>query len=277
MSHAFDPPTLATHPRQRRLCICADDFGLHPAVNDAVLRLVAMGRLQATSAMVGAPAWASGALALGSIDAAHLDVGLHLDLTEYPLTVPARSLTGWLLQGLRDVQVLLREVHAQLDAFEQALGRMPAYVDGHQHVHQFPGVRDALLTALTARYPGQHPWLRSTRPGSGGLKPYVIDALGRRGLQHHADALDFPQNRRLLGVYGFDADAHRYRHHVDAWLAEAQDGDLLMCHPALAPVPGDPIARARCQEFLVWSDPALSPSLMAGELQLLPMSQMLNG
>lgn len=277
MSHVLAPPTLAAPTRLRRLCICADDFGLHPAINDAVLVLVAMGRLQATSAMVGAPAWASGAAALASIDAAQLDVGLHLDLTEYPLTVPARSLAGWLLQGLRDVNVLLREVHAQFDAFEQALGRMPAYVDGHQHVHQFPGVRDALLTALTTRYPGQHPWLRSTQPGGGGLKPFVIDALGRRGLARHALALDFPQNRRLLGVYGFDGDAQRYRQHVDAWLDAAQDGDLLMCHPALARVPGDAIAMARCQEFRVWSDPALSSSLMAGRLQLLPMSQMLKG
>lgn len=277
MNHALDARTLAVPARHRRLCICADDFGLHTAVNDAVLYLVGMGRLQATSAMVGAPAWTSGAVALASIDADHLDVGLHLDLTEFPLTIPARSLAGWLLQGLRDTKALLREVHAQIDAFEQALGRMPAYVDGHQHVHQFPGVRDALLTALTDRYPGHHPWLRSTRPGGGGLKPHVIDALGRRGLEHHAQALDFLRNRRLLGVYGFDGDAHRYRHHVDAWLASAQDGDLLMCHPAIARVPGDAIAAARCQEFWVWSDPALAPSLMAGDLQLLPMSQMLKG
>lgn len=275
---ATDTATATAAPTlPRRLCICADDFGLHPAVNEAVLRLVSMGRLQATSAMVGAPAWAAGAGALASIDAAHLDVGLHLDLTDHPLTVPARPLAGWLLRGLLDIQLLLREVHAQLDAFEQALGRMPAYVDGHQHVHQFPGVRDALLTALTARYPGHHPWLRSTRPGSGGVKPCVIDVLGRRGLAHQADALGFPQNRRLLGVYGFNGDVQRYRHLVQAWLEAAQDGDLLMCHPALAPVPGDRIATARCQEFVVWSDPALSPSLMAGSLQLLPMSQMLKG
>lgn len=279
MSPAPERQTLAapaaTSPR--RLCICADDFGLHPAVNEAVLHLVAMGRLQATSAMVGAPAWTTGAAALASIDAADLDVGLHLDLTEHPLTVPARRLAGWLLQGPRNVQALLREVHAQLDAFEQALGRMPAYVDGHQHVHQFPGVRDALLTALTARYPGHRPWLRSTRPGSVGFKPYLIDVLGRRGLAHHAGALDFPQNRRLLGVYGFGGDVHRYRRHVQGWLEGAQDGDLLMCHPALARVPGDVIATARCQEFRVWCDPSLLPSLMAGGLQLLPMSQMLRG
>lgn len=268
-------PAAAADTAQRRLCICADDFGLHPAVNEAVGQLVAMGRLQATSAMVGAPAWTEGARMLAQVDPAHLDVGLHLDLTEYPLTVAPRSLAGWLLQGPRDVPALLREVHAQLDRFEAALDRMPAYVDGHQHVHQFPGVRDALLTALTARYPGHHPWLRSTRPGSGGFKPRVIDALGRRGLEHHAEALDFDFNRRLLGVYGFDGDAGHYRQQVEAWLRQAGDRDLLMCHPAIAQIPGDAIAAARCQEFLVWSDPTLWSSMSAGGLQFLPMSRML--
>ncbi len=270
-----DTPPAAVQTPPRRLCICADDFGLHPAVNEAVMRLVEMGRLQATSAMVGAPAWRGGAGALARIDPAHLDVGLHLDLTEYPLSVAPRSLAGWLLQGPRDVPALLREVHAQLDRFEDAMGRMPAYVDGHQHVHQFPGVRDALLTALTVRYPGHHPWLRSTRPGSGGFKPRVIDALGRRALEHHAGALDFSLNHRLLGVYGFDGDAGHYRQQVETWLVQAQDKDLLMCHPALALVPGDAIAAARCHEFLVWSDPTLWPSMMAGGLQFKPMSQML--
>ncbi|WP_177200742.1 ChbG/HpnK family deacetylase [Roseateles sp. YR242] len=51
-----------------RLCVCADAFGLHPSVNDAVLQLVAQGRLQATSAMVGAPAWLPGAAALKALE-----------------------------------------------------------------------------------------------------------------------------------------------------------------------------------------------------------------
>ncbi|WAC74809.1 ChbG/HpnK family deacetylase [Roseateles sp. SL47] len=258
-----------------RLCVCADDFGLHPAVNEAVLRLAAQGRLHATSAMVGAPAWQAGATDLSRLDATDIDVGLHLDLTEYPLTVPAKGLGWWLLHGPRRVPALHREVHAQLDAFEQTLGRMPAFVDGHQHVHQFPGVRDALLTVLADRYPAHHPWLRSTRHGGRGFKPWVINTLGRRGLERDAAALDFAFNRRLLGVYDFRGNTTDYQRHLQGWLAAARDGDLLMCHPATALVPGDAIAAARCQEFLVWSAGELDAWLSHHTLQLAPMSRTL--
>ncbi len=53
------------------------------------------------------------------------------------------------------------EIEAQIDAFEQATGRRPDFIDGHQHVHGLPGVRKALIAVLAARYAkGTQPWLR---------------------------------------------------------------------------------------------------------------------
>ena len=37
------------------------------------------------------------------------------------------------------------EIARQLDAFEDALGRAPDFIDGHQHVHVLPGIRRAVL------------------------------------------------------------------------------------------------------------------------------------
>ena len=44
----------------RYLCIAVDDFGLHAGVCKAALQLAEIGRTQAISCMVGAPAWHSG-------------------------------------------------------------------------------------------------------------------------------------------------------------------------------------------------------------------------
>ena len=41
---------------------------------------------------------------------------------------------------------------------------------------------------------------------------------------------------------------------LQAWLADAGTGDLLMCHPALSSPAGDPIGRQRTREFAVLSD-----------------------
>src|SRR5690606_36013742 len=113
-------------------------------------------------------------------------LGLHFNLTEgHAGAVPAQGL-GQVLRAayLRRLPAAqLRSAwRAQLDAFEQALGTPPDFIDGHQHVHQLPGVRQALLAELHARYaPHERPWVRSTVP-AGGLwrapKAAVIALLG---------------------------------------------------------------------------------------------------
>ena len=82
------------------------------------------------------------------------------------LHAAAGSLTTYAveLDGARHAVALLRtEIAAQLDTFTQALGRAPAYIDGHQHVHQLPVVRTLLLEEIARRYPAAALWLRSTQ------------------------------------------------------------------------------------------------------------------
>jgi len=251
----------------RHLTICVDDFGLEAGVNAAVLALARQGRVSATSCMTGAPHWRSGAPALRDLDPAGFDAGLHLDLTEHPFERSLRQpLSRWLARSyLRAVPraVLRAEIEAQLDAFESALGRPPAHVDGHQHVHQLPVVREVLIEALQTRYPVRRPWLRSTRraPGDGERKAWLIEALGSRALARLAADRGFEQNRHLLGVYDFQGDATRYLALLGEWLAASQDGDLLMCHPGERIPAGDAIAAAREIEYQVLSEPALGELL----------------
>ena len=255
----------------RRLAICVDDFGLGEGVNQAVLALARQGRISATSCMVGAPQWQAGAPVLRDLDPAALDVGLHLDLTEFPFDARLRlPLKQWLARShLRLVPwgALRTEIEGQLDAFEQALGRPPAHVDGHQHVHQLPVVRETLLAALDARYGTRRPWLRRTRRPAGerlGGKAWLIEALGCAGLARLAAANGYLQNGHLLGVYDFEGDAERYLALLGQWLRAAADGDLVMCHPATELVRGDAIAPARVWEYQVLTGPAFG-ALLARE------------
>ena len=266
---------------RRRIGLCIDDFGLHAGVNEATLRLAAQGRVTAVSCMTGAPQWRNGAGRLAA--AKGLDVGLHLDLTEYPLTaglrMPLPALVARAQARLLDAKRLRAEIDAQLDAFEAALGRPPAHVDGHQHVHQFPVVREALLAALLARAPRQRPWLRSTRqplrPAGGGGKPWLIERLGAQRLCELAEANRFPHNASLLGVYDFQGDTVRYRALLAQWLGQAGEGDLLMCHPAVGAAAGDPIAAAREREFEVLAGDALPALLATAGVQLVALSSVL--
>ena len=140
----------------------ADDYALNPDVDRAILALADAGRLSAASVMTNMPGWPGSAAAL-STRAPGLALGLHLNLTEgRPLSAQARtamtvgdgdfaSLSRLLMKALTaqlDRGVVAAEVRAQLDAFSDALGRLPDFIDGHQHAHILNGVRDALLDTI---------------------------------------------------------------------------------------------------------------------------------
>ena len=267
------------HSQGAMICVVLDDFGLDTGVNFAAHRLADLGRLQAVGALVGAPAWRRGTGLLRRLDAEGLDIGLHLDLTEAPLLRmsrrPLSSLVALAYSNRLDRHVLQYEIDAQLDAFETELGHPPAFVDGHQHVHQLPVVRDALNAELTERYGSALPWLRSTRGPGRSLKARVIGALGARGLEALARKAGAPQNRRLLGVYDFRGGAARYRQLLASWLDEAQDGDLLMCHAGLPVSQADPLHDARQAEYAVLADPSFERMIESRRITLRPMSRIL--
>jgi predicted glycoside hydrolase/deacetylase ChbG (UPF0249 family) len=256
---------------ERRLAVCVDDFGLHEGVNAAVLELARRGLVSATGCLVDAPHWKAGAAQLRDAgDALDIDLGLHLDLTEQFKPGLTRwrwsSLVAQAYSGTLNPATVRLQVRAQLDSFEDTLGRAPDFVDGHRHVHQLPVVRDALVSILTHRYQRHRPWLRCTTAASPAgatlgnrWKALVIERLGSRALMRLAEHHAFPHNAGLLGVYGFDGDAAAYGKQLAAWLAAAGDGDLLMCHPAAASNAAvnagiaDPIAAARRNEYAVLS------------------------
>jgi len=277
------------HSRTRTICICVDDFGLHAGVNEAALQLAEMGRVHAIGCLVGGEAWCSKWISrLQRLDAQAVDIGLHLDLTEVPLLPNSqRPLASLLVDSLLrrlDTSAVRAEIRAQLKEFEAAFGRRPAFVDGHQHVHQFAGVREELLGELATHRTGRPPvWLRSTRAASRAqacgwrawAKACGIQMLGGNALARMSRRLGLPQNKHLLGVYDFTGGPDRYRTRLEHWIALSEHADLLMCHPAIGFVSDDPLIAARRAEFQVLSDSSLDLLLEQAGVKLACMSRIL--
>jgi chitin disaccharide deacetylase len=271
---------MTSAPVAKRIALCIDDYGLHEGVDNAALELAQRGRVTAISCMVGAPHWEVGALKLSEVRADAVDVGLHLDFTEYPIFAANRWKLPQLIAAtaarMLDRRNARAEIDVQLDRFEQGLGRPPAHVDGHQHIHQFPILREALLEALLQRYPGQRPWLRRTarrRPGATGFKPWLIEHLGSAPLAEAARDHGFAQNECFLGVYDFTGDAAGYRARLTQWLGAASEGDLVMCHPGLAVPAPDAISAARNVEYAVLASDAFPALLADAKVTLAPISR----
>jgi predicted glycoside hydrolase/deacetylase ChbG (UPF0249 family) len=171
---------------------------------------------------------------------------------------------AWLASGTGAV------VGAQLAAFNHVLGRPPAFIDGHQHVHHLPGMRGVILDMVEHVQP--LPALRNTGrllgPGFG-FKRWVIEHTGGRALEAELVQRVIPHNPVLLGAYDFvDPD---YQGCMRRWLAELPaEGGLLFCHPG-EHLPGDPpdaIQAARKRELAYLGSVAFDDDLAAAGVRL---------
>ncbi|MGH7029235.1 MAG: hopanoid biosynthesis-associated protein HpnK, partial [Stellaceae bacterium] len=145
--------------------VCADDFGLDPAVNEAVEEAHRHGILSTASLMVGAPAAADAVARARGLPG--LRVGLHLVLVDgRPMLPPAEiaALVGgdgefdrnMARAGLRFLLLpqarhqLAREIRAQFEAFH-ATGLALDHVNAHKHFHLHPSIA-ALILAIGRDY-----------------------------------------------------------------------------------------------------------------------------
>jgi chitin disaccharide deacetylase len=234
---------MSASPR-RKIILCADDYGISPAVSGAIRELIARRRINATSVMVIAPAFSlAEASALREAAGTHAAIGLHLTLTGpfsphtpsfaplqrgafLPLAAMARRALSRSLQPA----LLDAEIAGQLAAFHAAFGRAPDYVDGHQHIHVFPQVSEALLRVTKSAAP--HAWLRQCgRAARGNIDPkgFILDALSRR-FNRLATAHDMRTNPAFAGTYSFRPSAD-YAKLFPQFLDRLPDGGLVMCHP----------------------------------------------
>ncbi|MFZ2217807.1 MAG: ChbG/HpnK family deacetylase [Rhodoferax sp.] len=244
-------------PALRRVILCADDFAVNASASRGIARLAQTGRISATSAMVLSPRWAQDVALLEPVRG-RIDVGVHLDWTSefavaqgHGLSL-GRAMLKAALGGF-DRRAARVVIDHQLDLFEAHWNAPPDYVDGHQHVHQFAGIREALVQALQARYGSlgrQMPYLRVSRTPAGptDLKARVIAAMGAKALEIIAARAGVVRARGLFGIYDFTGDQAAFRQAMAQWLAQATPGSIIMCHPAQASEVGDDIGPARVWE-----------------------------
>jgi predicted glycoside hydrolase/deacetylase ChbG (UPF0249 family) len=232
-----------------RFWLCADDYGIAPGVNAAIRDLIMRGRLNATSVMVVAPAFTRAearSLAILNSGTPRAALGLHLTFTApfRPLTQGFRPLHDGTFPQLRDLfkAALLRqlepktvaaEIDAQLAAFATAFGRPPDFIDGHQHAHLAPLVREEVLAAAKRHAPSA--WVRqcgSVQPATkrlGDPKGLLLDWFSR-AMRARAEAAGVPTNPGFAGTYSFRPNAD-FAKLFPRFLDDLPDGSVVMCHP----------------------------------------------
>ncbi|EKD73684.1 MAG: hypothetical protein ACD_45C00218G0001 [uncultured bacterium] len=250
----------------KTIILCADDYGQNQAISQAIIALLKKKHLSATSCMTTSVFWPVHAAWLGDFTD-QADIGLHFNLTEgKPLSQALiqshgfMSLSKLLIRAYGralDAVAIEAELHAQLDHFERAMGCLPAFIDGHQHVHQLPVIRQVFLKVYRARL-RQHPiYVRCVYEQQAFLhvknrydcKNIIIQLLGAKACKKELVKQQIPHNSSFSGIYSF-VDAIHYAHIFPLFLAKIKTEGMIMCHPGLAnQTDPDVIAKARFYEY----------------------------
>jgi predicted glycoside hydrolase/deacetylase ChbG (UPF0249 family) len=233
----------------RPIWLCADDYGISPSVNIAIRDLVVRERLNATSVLVAAPSFhRSEAFALDALNtsARRVSIGLHLTLTA-PFRPLSKGFKGTREARFPKLAALLRlalmhrfahrqltaEITSQMEAFIDVFGRAPDFIDGHQHVHLFPQISEALLEVVKTTAPNA--WLRQCgriipmRARFEDRKGLLLDILSYR-LRRRSAALGLRTNPAFAGTYRFDEGAD-FAALFPRFLERLPAGSVVMCHP----------------------------------------------
>ena len=218
-------------------------------MNDAIRELILRGRINATSVMTVAPSFTRAEavpLTILSAGSQRIAIGLHVTLTApfRPLSsgygplrdgafLPLKAtLRAAVLRQLKPQKIAV-EIGAQIKAFVAAFGRLPDFVDGHQHVHIFPQVREAVIAAVQHAAPNA--WLRHCGSSLSFAKLFfdrkglLIDHLSG-ALQKRASQFGLKTNPAFAGTYSFK-DSADYAALFPRLLRGLPDGSVVMCHP----------------------------------------------
>jgi hopanoid biosynthesis associated protein HpnK len=208
----------------QHLIVTADDFGLDPAINEAVEKAFSAGVLTAASLMVGQPAGADAVERARRLPG--LRVGLHVTITGgmRPVLAPERlpdlvdaagrlppdlARLGWrLAASSRTRRQAEDEIRAQFEAFAQT-GLTLDHANAHQHFHLHPFVLDRIIKVGRAfglravRVPFEPLWLAravsASAPRAGRLSALGW-ALGTRWMRRRLRREHLTCNDYLFGL-----------------------------------------------------------------------------
>ena len=212
-----------------RVIVHADDFGLHPALNEGVERAHREGVVSSASLMPLGPAFEDALRRASAMPT--LDLGLHFTLVGLPGFPPTLGafLSGY-ARGAWPARRAADALSAQLDALS---GLSVSHLDSHQHLHTLPSIM-RVVCPLAAEY-----GIRAIRLPIDG--PALAPVSAPRRAQAAALAAMARLSRRYIAAAGLrtsdyfsgmTVSGHLTVPILTQYLQNARDGlTEIVCHP----------------------------------------------
>ncbi|NXJ04588.1 YDJC deacetylase, partial [Odontophorus gujanensis] len=147
---------------QAKLIVTGDDFGYCPRRNQGIVECFLARAVSNVSLLVNGSAAAEAAELARRYN---IPIGLHANLSEGSPVCEVLKTNSSLLnedgffhgkmgfrtalsKGLLNMSEVKQELKAQVDLFHELTGHLPPHMDGHQHVHVLPEVRNVFAEVL---------------------------------------------------------------------------------------------------------------------------------
>ncbi len=242
--------------KEKKIILCADDFAMNKEISEGILDLLSLERLSAVSCMTSSPFWMEHSQQLHFFRK-NILVGLHLNLTqgnlfcERPQSISTLITKSYL--GTLNKKLLRKELFSQMEAFLDLFKEPPAFIDGHQHIHHLPYVRE-VVSEMYHKFMGRG-FVRSVASYSTlnfllFVKTLILNMTGAKASTVFFKKNRVPFNSSFLGVRNFGENDFSY--FMKETLKRSKNGVLIMCHPAAKLSPehmGDNIKEARVSEY----------------------------
>ena len=213
----------------KRVIVHADDFGLHPAINDGIEAAHREGLVSSASVMPLGPAFADALRRLPSLP--NLDLGLHFTLVGVPQMLPT---LGAFLAAYARGQMPASRLETDLRRQMDALGTLSiSHIDSHQHLHALPS-----MMRVVCRFAEKNGIGAIRLPLDGPAHAAVPPA---RRVQAAALAAMSRLSRRYIAAYGLRTSdyfsgmavsGHLTAPMLAAYLQNARPGlTEIVCHP----------------------------------------------
>jgi predicted glycoside hydrolase/deacetylase ChbG (UPF0249 family) len=273
--------------KMNSIILCANDFSQSESISEGILFLANNYRINGISCLVNTPLWPQIYSKLFAIRSSCF-IGLHLNLTfgrvMSRLWQEKHGQQFWGLPQLiklaytrqLKISAVIAEIQTQLNTFVQHYGKYPDFIDGHQHVHQLPIVRKALLTVYNSN-PSENPhfFFRNTYNGcldffslTGAPKIQALALLGGQYWKKLLLANHIKMNGSFAGIYDFKK-SENYREYFLKFLKKIEDGGFIMCHPGYEVKNAlDPIHYSRANELDYFKSEQFLEDLKENKVQL---------